>query len=377
MSTGPSSSHPLGGRFRGRANARLLATLIMALLTALIALPGLSPALAQEGTPTSARLNGIRHVYQDWNNCGPANLTMALSYFGWSFGQQRAASFLKPTIEDKNVSPAEMVAFVNAPQSELPEVRAFWRFGGTIDLLKRLIAAGFPVVVESGYDVEDLGWMGHYETVVAYDDAAQTVWVYDSYLGIGSGYGRTYSYQEFDGWWRHFNRTFLVFFPLDRTDELRTLLGPYENVSWTANTALNKALQEAAADQSDAWAWFNAGVSASKLGNYYDAAAYFDLAFAQGLPFRVTWYHFAPYEAYYNVGRYQDVIDLANNTEATTLYVEETYYWRGMAYAAQGMTGDAKTQFALALDYNRNFAAAADAHARVEAGQAVAPSMAH
>lgn len=91
----------------------------------------------------------------------------------------------------------------------------------------------------------------------------------------------------------------------------------------------------------------------------------------------MTWYHFAPYEAYYNVGRYQDVIDLANNTEATTLYVEETYYWRGMAYAAQGLTGDAQTQFELALDYNRNFTAAADALARVGAGQAVMPSMAH
>jgi len=270
-----------------------------------------------------------------------------------------------------------MVGFVNQEQTELPDVRAFWRYGGTLDVLKRLIAAGFPVVVESGYDVEDLGWMGHYETVVAYDDAEQTVWVYDSYLGIGSGFGRTYSYAEFDDWWRHFNRTFLVFFPLDRTDEARALLGPYEDVTWAANTALNKALQEAAQDQSDPWAWFNAGVSASKLGNYYDAAAYFDLAFAYGLPFRVTWYHFSPYEAYYHVGRYQDVIDLANNTESTTAYVEETYYWRGMAYAAQGLTGEALNQFELAVRYNRNFTAAEDARARVEAGQVAVPSMAH
>jgi protein-tyrosine phosphatase len=289
-------------------------------------------------------------------------------------------------------SDAKLARFLDfapqAPVREVPdpwydgrfdEVYALVRQGGDLDLLKTLIVNEFPVLIEEGYDPpgRNLGWMGHYETVVAYDDNTQTIWVYDSYLGIGSGYGRTYSYDEFDNWWRHFNRTFLVFFPLERTEELRALLGPYEDVSWAANTALNKALQEAAADQSDGWAWFNAGVSAAKLGNYYDAASYFDLAFAQGLPFRVTWYHFAPYEAYYNVGRYQDVIDLANNTEATTLYVEETYYWRGMAYAAQGLTGDAQTQFELALDYNRNFTAAADALARVEAGQAVMPSMAH
>jgi hypothetical protein len=371
MSIGLSSQQLLGGKRRAA-----WAAILIALAAALLTQP-MATALAQGNTPSSARLNGIRHVYQDWNNCGPANLTMALSYFGWSYGQGRAASFLKPTIEDKNVSPAEMVAFVNQEQTELPDVRALWRFGGTLDLLKRLIAAEFPVVVESGYDVEDLGWMGHYETVVAYDDAEQTVWVYDSYLGIGSGFGRTYSYQEFDEWWRHFNRTFLVFFPVDRTEELRSILGRYEDVTWATNTALNTALQEAAQDQSDGWAWFNAGVSAAKLGNYYDAAAYFDLAFAQGLPFRVTWYHFWPYEAYYRVGRYQDVIDLANNTETTTEYVEETYYWRGMAYAAQGRTGEAISEFERAVRYNRNFAAAEDARMRVEAGQVAMPSMTH
>ena len=205
MSIGLSSQQLLGGKHRAA-----WAAILIALAAALLAQP-MATALAQGNTPSSARLNGIRHVYQDWNNCGPANLTMALSYFGWSYGQGRAASFLKPTIEDKNVSPAEMVAFVNQEQTELPDVRALWRFGGTLDLLKRLIAAEFPVVVESGYDVEDLGWMGHYETVVAYDDAEQTVWVYDSYLGIGSGFGRTYSYQEFDEWWRHFNGRFSSF----------------------------------------------------------------------------------------------------------------------------------------------------------------------
>ncbi len=100
MSIGPSSLHPLGGRFKDRASARLLA----ALLAALIALSSLSAALAQGETPASARLNGIRHVYQDWNNCGPANLTMALSYFGWSYGQQRSASLLNRPSKTERVT---------------------------------------------------------------------------------------------------------------------------------------------------------------------------------------------------------------------------------------------------------------------------------
>jgi len=34
--------------------------------------------------PPTARLGGIRYEAQDWNNCGPTTLTMALSYYGWS-----------------------------------------------------------------------------------------------------------------------------------------------------------------------------------------------------------------------------------------------------------------------------------------------------
>ena len=37
---------------------------------------GLAPA------PASFRLNGFRHQWQTWNNCGPATITMAVSVFG-------------------------------------------------------------------------------------------------------------------------------------------------------------------------------------------------------------------------------------------------------------------------------------------------------
>ncbi len=335
-----------------------------------------APALAQTGSgallPESARLDGVRHVYQTWNNCGPANLTMGMSYYGWGYGQQVAANYLKPNPEDKNVSPGQMAAFVNQ-QTDLP-IRALWRYGGNIDLIKRFLAAGFPVIAESGYDVEDLGWMGHYETVVAYDDPSQTIWVYDSYLGIGSGYGRTYSYDEFDSWWRHFNRAYVLIFPLDREQDVRDILGPYVDPLYAAEQALNVARQEAAQDQTDGWAWFNAGTSATKLQRYHDAAIYFDEAFRQGLPYRLLWYEFGPFESYYHVGRYDDVLTLATNTEATTVYVEETRYWRGMVFAALGQQQDAIAQFDEALSFNRNFVEAQQARDQVQNGVFVPPA---
>ena len=55
-------------------------------------------------------------------------------------------------------------------------------------------------------------------------------------------------------------------------------------------------------------------------------------------PYRITWYQTWPYWAYYYSGRYQDVINLANFTfeydHEDTL--EETLYWRGLAYYALG-----------------------------------------
>jgi tetratricopeptide (TPR) repeat protein len=234
-----------------------------------------------------------------------------------------------------------MVNYVNEQQGTVA-VGALWRFGGNMDLIRRAVSAGFPIVIESGYDVDDLGWMGHYETVAAYDDASQTVWVYDSYLGLGdAGTGVTHSYAELDSWWRHFNRAWLILFPLDQTDKLREVLGEFVEPDYAATEALNTAKTEATANPADGWAWFNAGTSSVKLGHYHDAAIYYDEAFRQGLPYRLMWYMYGPYEAYYHVGRYQDVLDLADNTESTTPYVEEIFYWRGLALAALGRFDEA------------------------------------
>ena len=359
------TSPVLGSRFSLRT--------VTAVLILVIALGAVIPASAQDGgIPTSARLSGLRHVYQTWNNCGGENLTMAMSYYGWNNDQDVARAWLKPNVEDKNVSPWQMANYVNQ-QSGL-NARALWRYGGDIELIKRALAAGFPIIAESGYDVEDLGWMGHYETVVAYDDAAQTLWVYDSYLGPGEGSGRVHGYAEFDSWWRHFNRAYILLFPPDQEQKVREVLGPAVDPLYAAQYALDRAKQEAAANPADGWAWFNAGTSSVKLGRYHDAAIYFDEAFRQGLPYRLMWYMFGPYEAYFNIGRFNDMIALADNTETTTEYVEETNYWRGMAYAALGQYDAAIDEFNTAIAFNPNFTEAQVSKQALETGTFTAPA---
>lgn len=336
--------------------------ILAAILIAVLSL-SLAPAAAQDPLPSSAQLNGLRHEYQTWNNCGGANLTMAMSYFGWTYDQETARQWLKPNIEDKNVSPGEMAAFVNLPEN-LPNVRAIWRYGGTLDLLKAFVAGGFPVIIESGFDVDNLGWMGHYETIVGYDDSSQTIWTYDSYLGPSQA--RTYA--EMDFWWRHFNRTYIVLFPLDREADLRAIMGDYVNPTYAAQAALDVAKQEAIADPTDGWAWFNMGTSYVKLGNYYDAVTAYEEAFKHEMPYRLLWYEFGPFEAYYRVGRYDEVNQLAENTETTTAYIEEIAYWRGMVYAARGQNDLAINEFNKALSFNPNDEEALTARAQVQDG---------
>jgi tetratricopeptide (TPR) repeat protein len=80
----------------------------------------------------------------------------------------------------------------------------------------------------------------------------------------------------------------------------------------------------------------------------------------------MLWYQFGPYEAYYAVERFDDVITLATATLNTTDNLEESYYWRGVAYGAQGKSDLARADFEAALEYNPGYAAARQALAALE-----------
>ncbi|HEX2697030.1 MAG TPA: C39 family peptidase, partial [Anaerolineales bacterium] len=132
--------------------------------------------------PAGVSLQGVQHQYQKWNNCGPANLSMALSYWGWKGDQISIAAYTKPNPRDKNVMPEELADFVNTET----DLKAIVRVAGDLELLKGFLAAGFPVIVEKGFEPESqLGWMGHYEVITAYSDGKQGFTAQDSFLGPG------------------------------------------------------------------------------------------------------------------------------------------------------------------------------------------------
>ena len=343
------------------------------------AVPIIPPTHTPPPTPTpipippAARIEGVRHEFQEWNNCGPATLAMTLSVFDLNLTQQETAPVLKPNPEDRNVSPSEMVAFVN----DQTEFQALSRANGQAETVKRLVANGVPVILEIGIEPPGefrwMGWYGHYMLVVAYDDAQEQFWVYDSWLGTSEvplenagPDGRILTYEALERDWPHFNRNYMAVYRQDQAQLVADIIGQDMDDAAMWGNALETSRQNAAADPENAFYWFNLGTAYNALGDYEAAVTAFDQARAIGLPWRMLWYQFGPYEAYYRAGRYEDVIFLADTTVKDRPYFEESFYYKGLAQAALGDAKAARKSLEKAADLNPNFAPAAGALAQME-----------
>ena len=316
--------------------------------------------------PAVFRMQNLGTELQGWNNCGPATLTNALKHFGFADDQYRAAKWLKPNNEDKNISAWQMAEFVNTQIPELP-ITALVRDGGTLDLLQTLMANGFPVIIEFGYEPSGYEWMGHYLLLAGWDDALREFNSMDSFKGANT----RYSYDKIEHYWQHFNYKYIVLYTVNREDELMALLGADADEWQNQINALEMARAEAIANQDDAHAWFNMGSSFVGLGMYEAAAQAFDKAISLGLPWRMFWYQFGAWEAYYHTERYDDMIRIArqNQNDGGGQYVEETYYYLGMAREGRGERDKALQNYNTALTFNPNFTPAREARDRLLAGQ--------
>jgi hypothetical protein len=322
-----------------------------------------TPTIEPTPLPASVQLKGVRHEYQKWNNCGPANLSMALSYWGWPGDQRDTAAYLKPNARDKNVMPYEMAGYVE----DETDFGAIVRVGGDLEVIKRFIAAGFPVLVEKGFEGEGFdGWMGHYEVLTGYDDARQRFTAQDSYIMADL----PVDYTDLLVHWRAFNYLYLVIYPTEREAEVMSLLGPHADEAYNNQAAAQKASDEiyATSGRDQFFAWFNRGTNLVRLQDYAGASQAFDEAYAidaqlaisdpEHRPWRMLWYQTGPYFAYFFTNRYGDVINLATQTlvNASEPTLEESWYWRARARAAVGDSAGAIDDLHTSLVYHPDFA---------------------
>jgi len=345
----------------------------------------LTPTITPTPLPATVSLKGFK--YEDqlgyYNYCGPTNFSMALSYWGWNGNKSVVGKFVMPGNSyvnntpqnlDKNVMPYEFQDFIAA---KVPGITSVLRYGGDVNLIKRLIAGGFPVVAEKGYYEPDtatgkIGWMGHYQFITGYNDADSTLLVQDTYK---DGPNFKIPYSKFIEGWRNFNYVFVVVYPAKREAEVMSLLGAYADESWATKHALELATAESnsLSGIDRFFAWFNIGTNHVALREYVDAATAYDYAFNlyanlggddTTRPYRMMWYQTGPYYAYYYSARYQDVISLANTTLNDTISsptLEESLLWRGRAYYMTGQTQLAVDDYRAALKVHVNWAPAVQA----------------
>lgn len=309
--------------------------------------------------PEVVKLEGIVQEYQRFNACGPANLALAMRYWGWVGEQTDIEGIIKPRLEDLNVFPEELIYFVKTQT----QMDALMRYGGDIDLLKKLVAAGYPVMVERGYINRDKknegGWMGHYGVVDAYDDARGEVHIPDTFNGY-----IWLSYDRLQSDWDEFGGTYILVFPAEDKDKVMGLLGDHADADFNLDYTLDKfrTRLQTAERHEQYFIWHTIGELLVLKKEYVEAAKAFDEAFAvyrwlplDDRPWRMLWYQIGPFEAYYHIGRYDDVISLAYKTVTDTASAPgfpEIFLWSARAQIKKGNIGTATFELKRALEYH-------------------------
>src|SRR3972149_10206152 len=112
------------------------------------------------------------HIFQTFNNCGPAALSMALRFYGINVTQAELGQSLRPyqipggDNDDKSVTLEEL-----AEKSKEYGLIPYHRPMGNPDLVRQFIANDIPVIARTWTKPsEDIG---HYRVLKGYDDAAR------------------------------------------------------------------------------------------------------------------------------------------------------------------------------------------------------------
>jgi tetratricopeptide (TPR) repeat protein len=260
--------------------------------------------------------------------------------------------------------PYEMLNYVE----EQTSLKAIFRVGGEEEILTSLVQAGFPVIIERGFEAEAGGWSGEYQVVDGYYLPEEGAPDTPTQTKIGLYPDQVERFTQLEPGWRAFNYLYILVYPPNQEAQLLEVLGPQADASENFRQAAQRASEEIysmiGADKF--FAWFNRGTSLAYLDDYAGAAAAYDEAFSvlgslpeSKRPERILWYQSRPYWAYYYTGRYEDVIRLANSAlnAGRHAVVEESYYWRALAKEALGDEEGAIADLEEALYLNPNFSA--------------------
>ncbi len=308
----------------------------------------LTPTLTPTPIPGKVMLPAPQFEQQEINNCGPATLVHYLRFYGWKGDQHDVTAKIKPSAGDRNVNVEELVYFARNFAGWL---KTEYRVGGNIDLIRKFIAAGVPVMIEEGahgdqaYWPNDDLWNGHYLFINGYDDGLKTFMTQDSWLGPN----RQVLYTDIDKNWQAFNRVYILIYPPDKESMVQAILGDDWDVDTNRKNAEAQARAETEKDPANSLAWFNLGTNQTYFNDTVAAAKSYDKARQLGLPQRMLRYQFGPFIAYFHSGRTADLMALTAFALQITPNSEEALLWRGWGLLRSGQKQEAIDSFNAAL----------------------------
>jgi tetratricopeptide (TPR) repeat protein len=298
--------------------------------------------------PEKVILRSPRYEKQDINNCGPATLAMYLRYYNWEGDQFTISDIIKPIPQDRNVNVEELDHYVRNYAGWLQTI---YRVGGDEGILKELIAAGIPVMIEEAFIFDesywpnDDRWAGHYFLVNGYDDQTKSFLGQDSYYGAD----RWISYETLNRQWQTFNYVYTIIFLPHQEETVKQILGDNWDRDLNRQYALDKSRQETEENEKNVFAWFNLGTNLVYFSEYNQATLAFDKAREIGWPQRMLRYQFSPFMAYFHSLRNDDLMVLVDYALKRTPNSEEALLWKGWGMYRAGKKMDALNLFSEAL----------------------------
>lgn len=304
----------------------------------------------------SALLPNPKHVFQTFNNCGPATLSMVLGFWGTDVSQKELADKMRPwqiasgDNDDKTIFSHEFVDWAQEYGYE-----AISRVNGDIEVLKKLVSNNIPVVVKTWLNPDED--IGHFRLVRGFDQSKQVIIQDDSYHGKD----KQISYYDFLNMWQPFNYNYIVVYKPENQAKIKAILGEEIDPQTAWQNALSRAKQEHELDPQNPYPVFNIATASYQLGNYKQSVDAFEKV--QGkLPRRMLWYQIEPIWAYYELKNYDRVFAITDQIlENGNRAFSELYLIRGKIYEQEGNLEAARQQYELALKYNENYKEAKEA----------------
>ncbi len=307
----------------------------------------------------SLNLDSALDFYPNFD--GPDSLAAVLNYWNTPTDPAALRSELQPA-PDGEVSLLELRNYADAQG-----LKSAFGLAGDTRLLRRLVDAGYPVIVEVGQWTE-IGWRSRVLVVCGYQSYAQNF--ITAQPEPAQGWRPIIAFDQLKFQWDDLNGPYLALYDpqvAGAQQKLQQALGEAANARASFELARDQAAQVIATtanSQRRFFAEFNYATALYYLYNFDEAALAYDRAFESlallpddTRPDHILWFQTQPYQAYYATGQFERIVELANQVieAAGGPAPENSFYWRGSAYYRLGRFDEWLADLQSALLANPNY----------------------